>query len=216
MVEKFHTELDELKMQLLKMGMLGADMLRKSIIALRDHDVELAKAVTARKGELARLDVEIEDKSLRVIALYQPVASDLRTIACILKMETYIARVGRYGKDIAQVAIELGDKPHPAKLVSIPMMADIASKMVEDALTAFSKKDLALVRDFKDKDDQLDAMRWSIFRECVTYMIEDPKAITLCAHLIMIARYLERCADHACKMAEKIHYMVTGEHIEVK
>jgi phosphate transport system protein len=216
MTEKFITELDSLRKDLIEMGGLAVWMLVRSITALKDHDLALAKEVMAKKGQLASMDVTIEDKALRLIALYQPVARDLRTIACVLKMETYLNRVGRYGKDIAAVAIDIGDRPHISKLVSIPYMAEVAGKMVEDALRAFETGDLSLLQGFVEKDDALDSMRWSIFRECVTYMIEDPKNITLCAHYIMIARYLERVADHACKMAEKIHYMVTGEHIEIK
>ena len=216
MTEKFISELDALKKELAAMGTLAAWMLRGSIRALKDHDLALAREVMAKKTELAGMDVSIEDKALRLIALYQPVARDLRTIACVLKMETYLNRVGRYGKDIAAVAVEIGDRPHIAKLVSIPHMSDIAAGMVDDALKAFETGDLKLVEGFSEKDDALDSMRWSIFRECVTYMIEEPKNITICAHYIMIARYLERVADHACKMAEKIHYMVTGEHIEIR
>jgi len=216
MTEKFIAELDTLKKDLVKMGRLAVWMLKSSIIALKDHDEALAREINSKKLELAKFDVAIEDEALRLIALNQPVARDLRTIACVLKMETYLARVGRYGKDIAQVSIELGQRPHLTKLVSIPYMSDVAAGMVEDALKAFETGDLKLVEGFSEKDDSLDSMRWSIFRECVTYMIEDPKNITQCAHYIMIAKYLERVADHACKMSEKIHYMITGEHIEVK
>jgi phosphate transport system protein len=216
MVEKFLTEEDTLKRDLIRMGTLAANMLRNSIEALKNHDEALARSVIARKNDLAEMDVMIEDKALRLIALYQPVARDLRTIACVLKMETYLARVGRYGKDIAKVTLDLGQRPHISKLVSIPYMSDVAAGMVDAALKAFETGDLTLVEGFSEKDDALDSLRWSIFRECVTYMIEDPKNITQCAHYIMIAKYIERVADHACKMAEKIHYMVTGEHIEIK
>jgi len=89
-------------------------------------------------------------------------------------------------------------------------------KMIDDALKAFETEDISLIKDFEERDDTLDALRWSIFRECITYMMENPSTITGCAHYMMIARYLERCGDHACKIAEKVHYMVTGEHIEIK
>ena len=216
MTEKFFEELGSLRKDLLDMGSLALWMLQCSMRALKEHDEPLARQVMSRKTELAHLDLAIEDKALRLIALHQPVARDLRTIACVLKMETYLNRVGRYGKDIAAVALELSQKPHLGKLVSLPYMTEVATGMVQNALKAFETGDLSLLQGFSDKDDELDSMRWSIFRECVTYMIEDPKNITICAHYIMIARYLERVADHACKMAEKIHYMVTGEHIEIK
>ena len=216
MTEKFQEELAGLRKDLMEMGGLAVWMLRTGMKALKEHDSTLAGNVVARKTDLARMDLAIEDKALRLIALFQPVASDLRLIACVLKMETYLNRVGRYGKDIAAVAVELGGRPHLGKLVSLPYMTDVAAGMVESALRAFETGDLKLVEGFSNQDDELDSMRWSIFRECVTYMMEDPKNITICAHYIMIARYLERVADHACKMAEKIHYMVTGEHIEIR
>ena len=216
MAEKFHEELAGLKNELKQMGDLAVWMLRSAMKALKEHDVKLAGDVVARKTDLARMDLAIEEKALILIALHQPVASDLRTIACVLKMETYLNRVGRYGKDIAAVAVELGQRPSLGKLVSLPYMTDVAAGMVENALKAFDSGDLKLLEGFPEKDDELDSMRWSIFRECVTYMMEDPKNITISAHYIMIARYLERVADHACKMAEKIHYMVTVEHIEIK
>ncbi|MFH0816844.1 MAG: phosphate signaling complex protein PhoU [Methanobacteriota archaeon] len=216
MSEKFHAELDELKKDVLTMGRLANDMLWKSIEALKDRDTRKAEWVVSKRKELSELDDRIEESSLRLIALYQPMAEDMRTIATSLKMNTYLARVGRYGKDIAKVAIELADQPSMAKLVSIPFQAKTVCGMVDDALTAFETGDLAKITDMAERDSTVDALRYSIFRECLSYMMEDPKNITRCSHYTMIARYLERCGDHACKMAEKIHYMVTGERIEIK
>ena len=216
MVEKFHAELKGLKKKVLEMGELAKDMLQKSIEALKNQDTELADWVLSKKKEIMDMDEGIEQHALTLLTLYQPMAKDMRTIACILKMITYLTRIGRYGKDISNVAKELSMRPHIAKLVSIPYMADIVCGMIEDALKAFETEDLSLIQDFVERDDSLDALRYSIFRECVTYMMEDPKNIKRCAHYIMIARYLERCGDHACKIAEKIHFMVTGERIEIK
>lgn len=216
MVEKFHAELKGLKKKVLEMGELAKDMLQKSIEALKNQDTELADWVLSKKKEIMDMDEGIEQRALTLLTLYQPMAKDMRTIACILKMITYLTRIGRYGKDISNVAKELSMRPHIAKLVSIPYMADIVCGMIEDALKAFETEDLSLIQDFVERDDSLDALRYSIFRECITYMMEDPKNITRCAHYIMIARYLERCGDHACKIAEKVHYMVTGERVEIK
>jgi phosphate transport system protein len=160
------------------------------------------------------MDLGTEEEALRLIALHQPMAGDMRLIATILKMITYITRIGRYGNDIAKVAIELSNEPHIAKLVSLPQMSKIVCSMIDDALLAFERKDLAYMRDFQDREDTIDAMRYSIFREGISYMMENPKYITRCTQYILIARYLERCGDHACKMAEKIYYMITGEHKE--
>lgn len=215
MVEKFHDELKKLKKDVIEMGALSIDMLKNSVESLKNQDINLAKKVYSKKGKIAKMDIEIETKALQLLTLHQPMAKDLRLIACSLKMITYLARIGRYSKDIAKVTIELSDKPHIKKLVSIPHMADIVCRMIEDALIAFEKEDISPIKDFSQRDDDVDELRYSIFRECITYMMEDQKTIGRCMHYAMVARYLERCADHACKIAEKIHYMVTGEHIEI-
>jgi len=215
-MDRLHEDLKKMKRKVIEMGELAKEMLHDSMEALEKQDVELAEEVISKKKKLADMDVEIEEKILQLIALYHPMAKDMRTVACILKTITYLPRIGRYGKDIANIAKELSDKPHVAKLVEIPYMAEMVCKMIDDALKAFETEDISLIKDFEERDDTLDALRWSIFRECITYMMEDPKNITRCAHYVMIARYLERCGDHVCKIAEKIHFMVTGERIEVK
>ncbi len=216
MTDRLHEELKKVKKKVIKMGSLAKEMLYKSVEALKNQDVKLADEVVSKKSELAEMDEKIEEEALQLIALYQPMAKDMRTIACILKMITYLTRIGRYGKDIANVAKELADKPHIAKLVEIPYMTELVCKMIDDALKAFEMENISLLEDFSERDDTIDALRYSIFRECITYMMENPANIKRCAHYAMIARYLERCADHACKMAEKIYYMVTGERKEIK
>jgi phosphate transport system protein len=198
------------------MGRLANEMLSKSVEALKDRDMEKAEWVISRKDLLAELDDRIESDSLRLIALHQPMAENMREIATSLKFNTYLARVGRYGKDIAKVAKELAEQPHLSKLVSIPYQAQIVNGMVADALKAFETGDLKPLADMVQRDSLVDGLRYSIYRECLSYMMEDPRNITRCSHYIMISRYLERCGDHACKMAEKVHYMVTGERVEIK
>jgi phosphate transport system protein len=215
MVERFHEELKELKQDVIKMGHLSIEMLKKSVEALKKQDIELAKWVDGKKTTIASMDGNIEAKAFQLLTLHQPMAKDLRLIACSLKMITYIARIGRYGKDIAKIAVELSEKPHIKRLVSIPHMADMVGSLIIDALLAFEKETLDPIKEFSERDDDVDQLRYSIFRECLTYMMEDQKVIKRCAQYMMVSRYLERCADHACKMAEKIHYMITGEHIEI-
>ncbi len=216
MAEKFHTELKDLKTETLEMAHLGRFMLRTAVDALIRQDPELAESVIVRKGEIHDLEVRLEEHCYHLIALYQPMAKDMRTIACTLKVISASLRIGRYGKVIAKVAKELADRPHIASLMSIPHMADLAIDMVDDAITAYESDDLTRIKDFSTRDDTVDALRHSIFREGITYMMEDPKNISRCTHYIMVARYLERCADHACKIAENVHYMETGERIEIK
>jgi len=215
MVEKFHEQLNILKKDVIEMGHLSTDMLKKSVEALKNQDVELANKVYNNRLKLSEMDTNIETKALQLLTLHQPMARDLRQIACSLKMITYLARIGRYGKDIAKLSFELSDKPHIKKLVNLPYMAEIVSEMIDDSLDAYKLEDITPLKDFSERDNDVDELRYSIFRECLTYMMEDQRVISQCMHYVMVARYLERCADHACKMAEKIHYMVTGEHIEI-
>jgi len=216
MTKKFHIELEKLKKDVLKMGQLSIDMLTNSVEALKKLDGDLAEKVISNKKKLAKYNIDVQEESLRLIALYQPMAKDMRTIACCLKMVTDLNRIGRYGKDIAKVTKEISPGPHIKKIISIPQMNDIVCGMIKDAFTAFTKEDLSLVKDFTDRDNNVDALRYSIFRECITYMMEDPKNITICTNYILIARYLERCGDHACDMAEYIIYMETGKMVDIK
>jgi len=215
MVEKFHVELNQAKKDIDTMGHLAKDMLSKSVEALNEIDTQKAQWVISKKVQLADMDDTIEEKALRLIALYQPMARDLREIACILKMITYLNRIGRYGKDIAKLVSEFEKNGHVKKLISLPHMAELVTGMINDALYAFETGDISKFNDLIDRETTVDELRYSVFRECLSYMMEDPSVITRCTYYIIIARYLERCGDHACKMAEKIVYMVTGERVEI-
>ena len=215
MVEEFHSELHALKKRVVKMGNLAQDMLKKSVEALKKQDTDLAREVLDCKGKVAQMDEEIEKDALKLLTLFQPMAKDMREMATILKMITYIARIGRYGKDISNIALELSSKPHVKELVSIPYMAKEVDGMINDALTAFENENVETIDGFTSREKTVDELRYSIFRECLTYMMEDSKTIKRCTRYIMVSRYLERCGDHAVKMAEKIYYMVTGEHIDL-
>jgi phosphate transport system protein len=216
MVEKFHIELEKLAQNVLKMGELSTAMLSTAVESLKNLDVEKAEWVNMQKKKLRKMNVDLEEEALQLIALYQPMARDMRTIACCLKMVVALNRIGRYGKDIANVTKEIVPGPHIKKIISIPHMNELVQKMIADAFSAFKSGDISLLPGFTERDNDVDSLRYSIFRECLSYMMEDPANITICTHYIMVARYLERCGDHACDMAEEIHYMVTGERIELK
>jgi len=216
MVEKFHNELDKLKKDVLKMGYFSTSMMCDAVESLKKLNIKKAEEVNTKKKKLAKMNIDLEEEALRLIALYQPMAKDMRTIACCLKMTTDLNRIGRYGKDIAKVTKEIYPGPHIKKIISITQMNNIVCKMVHDALTAFTNGDLSLIKDFSERDNDVDALRYSVFRECISYMMEDPKNITICTNYILVARYLERCGDHACNMAEQINYMFTGKRIDLK
>jgi phosphate transport system protein len=216
MTEKFHTELKALKKDTVAMALLGRSMLREAVDALVRQDEDQAVSVVAKKEQLHTMEVKLDEHCYQLIALNQPMAKDMRIIACTLKVISASLRIGRYGKVIAKIVKEIADRPHIANLMSIPHMADLVIDMVDDAITAYETDNLTLIKEFSTRDDAVDALRHSIFREGITYMMEDPKNIPRCTHYIMVARYLERCADHACKIAENVHYMETGERTEIK
>jgi phosphate transport system protein len=215
MAEKFHTELGKLKKDTVTMALIGRSMLRDAVDALIRQDRDLALSVVVKKEEIHDREAELEERCYQLIALNQPVAKDMRVIACTLKVITASVRIGRYGKVIANITREIADRPHIAHMMSIPHMAELVIEMIDDAIRAYDTGAPGLIGDFSSRDDTIDALRHSIFREGITHMMENPKTITHCTHTIMVARYLERCADHACKIAENVHYMETGERIEI-
>lgn len=215
MAEKFHTELKKVKKDTVAMARFARAMLRDAVDALVRQDRDLAETVVARKAEIHAREVELEERCYQLIALYQPMARDMRIIACTLKVITASMRIGRYGKVIANIVREINERPKLANMMSIPHMGDLAMEMIDDAVGAYETESFSVIADFTARDDTIDALRHSIFREGITHMMEDPRSITRCTHYIMVARYLERCADHACKIAENVYYMETGERIEI-
>ena len=216
MTEKFEIELGLLLRETLEMGLLAREMMTDATRALVAQDLALAVSVTARKAYLRDRLHRVEDHAYLILTLYQPVARDMRTVVSCLKVAAALERIGRYGKDIATIVGHLAGTAPLSNLLSIPHMARTAEAMVADALAAFEAGDPPMVADFSVRDDQVDALGYSIFRECVTYMLEDPTTITRCANYVMVARYLERSADHACTIAEATVFMVTGERVEIK
>jgi len=215
MAEKFHTDLKTLKKDTVAMALHGRAMLRDAVDAMIRQDKELAESVVARKDKIHEMEVKLEDQCYHLIALNQPMAKDMRVIACTLKVITASIRIGRYGKSIANIVKDIAGKPHLSNLMSVPHMGDLVMDMVDDSIKAYETDSISLIGDFSARDDTIDSLRYSIFRESITYMMEDPRNISRCTHYIMVARYLERCADHACKIAENVHYMNTGERIEI-
>lgn len=216
MSEKFHTELDLLRQDTIGMARFARDMLAGSIDAFIAGDEPAAREIVSRKRELQERVICLEDRAYQLIALYQPMARDMRVIVCILKMIAASERIGRYGKDIGNMVKHLEDQPSYSQQIPLPHMAALVTRMIDDATVAFEKEDLSLIRDFSSRDDTVDVLWHSFFREMLTFMMENPATITRSTYMIMAARYLERSGDHACKMAENVHYAITGERIEFK
>lgn len=216
MTDKFHSELKDLKKGVSDMARFAFSMLQDSQEAFINQDAPLATTVLDRKDQLREMTVALEENCYQLIALNQPVAKDMRTIVCSLKVIAASERIGRYGKATAKVVKEIAGKPHIANMMSLPLMSEYVLAMIDDSVKAYETENIRKLDGFSARDDAIDALRHSIFRESITYMMENPKTITQATYYIIIARYLERCADHACKIAENVQYMETGERIEIK
>lgn len=213
----FDEELADLKARVLEMADHARGMFEDGAASLEDLDEDLAEDVDRRKHRLAELDYAIEEEALQLVARQQPMAGDMRFVGACLKLITYINRVGRYGKDLAQITLQWpADEGHLAHLVQIPVMVERVLEMYDLVIEAFEAEAGFDMDQLLAWEDDLDASRWGVFRECLTYMAEQPEQIEPFAYYMMIARYLERSGDNVCKMAEKTHYMVTGEHRMIK
>ena len=213
MPRHFHEELDHLKQTLLAMGALVEDQIRRAMRALIDRDDALAKNVIERDREVNAYDVEVDEKCVELLALHQPAAGDLRFITTAMKIVTDLERIGDQAVNIAQRVQELNLEPQLKPYIDLPRMADLAERMVKESLDAFVARDTQLARRVCAEDAPVDAINHQIFRELLTFMMEDPKTIPRAIRLILIARFLERVADHATNIAEMVVYMVDSKMV---
>ena len=204
-------KLADLQRELLKMGCSMEEAVKKAITALVNHDAELAQEVIDGDDAMDELLVYIESQCVKLIATEQPVAKDLRLIFTALKISTDLERMADYAVDIAKIAIRLADEVYIKPLIDIPRMADLAIDMVQNSLEAYVKQDASAAEEISRRDDIIDGLYKQIFRELLTYMIEDPKNINQATYFIFVARSLERIGDHATNLCEWIIYLVTGE-----
>jgi len=204
-------KLADLQRELLRMGCSMEEAVKKAITALVNHDAELAQEVIDGDDDMDELLVAIESQCVKLIATEQPVAKDLRLIFTALKISTDLERMADYAVDIAKIAIRLADEVYIKPLIDIPRMADLAIDMVQDSLEAYVKQDASTAEEISRRDDIIDGLYKQIFRELLTYMIEDPKNINQATYFIFVARSLERIGDHATNVCEWIIYLVTGE-----
>lgn len=216
MRKRFVDELGQLKSDVVEMGNLSKEMLKESIDAIKTSNRIMAENVISQGKAIRDFDNKIEDDAQRLIVLYQPVAKDLRAIISTLKMNTYLTRIGLYSKDISKDIKEISLNNNLPRLNSVHLMGDIVVGMLEDAIKAYEREDLSLIDYMWKRDDKVDYLFHAILKECIFHMAENPKASNYYAHYLLIARYLERCGDHVCKISEKIYYMVTGERITIK
>ncbi len=209
----FDEELKALRERVLKLGFMVENAIRDSVKALIERDSELAKEVIKRDHLINALDVGIDEECVRLIALRQPMAKDLRFITTTMKITTDLERMGDLAVNIAERAMELTEEPFLKPFVNIPKMAEIAQSMVRDTLDAFVTGCSLLPYEVIKRDDEVDELTVRNFEELLSFMLRDPKIIPLAVKRTYVAKYLERIADHATNIAEMVIYMCKGKII---
>ena len=210
---RFDEDLADLKQQILRMGSLVEGQIRQALNALIDRDDDLAKEVIDNDRQVNTMDVAVDEACLELLALQQPAARDLRFITTAMKISTELERMSDLAENICERAIELHEEPQLKPYIDIPLMADRAIKMVGEALDAFVRGDSKLARKVLDEDDYIDELNEQIFRELLSFMMENPQTISRAIRLSFISKYIERIADHATNIAELVVYMVEGKII---
>jgi phosphate transport system protein len=210
----FEQELKALKEQVLLMGGRAEGVVRKSIESLRRSDPALARQVLQDDHAIDRLEIDIEERCLRLLALQQPLAGDLRFITAALKISNDLERVGDHAVNIAGGTLRLAGQPLLKPLVDIPRMADLALGMLHESLDAFVQRDAESARRLVRRDDEVDDLNRQVFRELLSYMLEDPATITRAMELILVARNLERVADLATNVAEEVVFIAEARIIK--
>ena len=209
----FEDELSDLKVQILKMGSLVEEAIDRSIKSLVERDSDLARQVIENDTRINAFDVSVDEECIRLIALRQPTAGDLRFITTAMKITTDLERMGDYAVDICERALELNEEPQLKPYIDIPRMAEIAEGMVRDALQAFLEKNTSLAYEVIKRDDEVDQLTVQTFNELLLFMIKDSSTITRAIKISYISKYLERIADHATNLAEMVVYMNEGKMI---
>jgi phosphate transport system protein len=213
MIPHFQEELDQLKTRLLEMGGLAEDRVRSSVQALVERDAPLVERVLVGDGPINQLHIEIDSRCFKLLALHQPMAADLRAIVSAVKINTDLERVGDLAVNIAEAVRRYLQHPPVKKLIDIPRMAEIAQKMLRESLDAFVRRDVELAQGVLDQDDELDGLKTQVFRELLTYMLQDTAKIEPALDLILISRHLERIGDHATNVAEDVIFMVSARDV---
>jgi phosphate transport system protein len=213
MTKYFEEDLDTLKQTLLRMAGKAEEMIRMSVHALVERDLSLADDLSPMEQEVNRLQLEVDDRAFKLLALQQPMAHDLRLIIAAMKISVDLERIGDQAVNIYGNTRILLQFPLLKPLIDIPKMAEIAEEMLRDSLDAFVDSDAVKARKVVTRDDEVDALKEQVFRELLTYMISDPRTIQVGLQLILVARHLERIADHATNIAEDVVYLVEAKDI---
>jgi phosphate transport system protein len=211
----FHKRLREIQDDVLGMGSMVSKAILRSIEALKNRDLDLARQIVADDQKINHERFEIEEKCIQLIATQQPMASDLRIIVAVLNIISEVERIGDYAEGIAKIAIMIGDEPPLKPLIDIPRMAEQTVDMLRRSLDAFVNHDADTARKIATEDDLVDNLYNQVFRELLVFMMEDPRTVTRATRLIWVAHNLERGADRVTNICERVVFVVTGKMEEI-
>jgi phosphate transport system protein len=209
----YEQDLEKLREKILRMGGLCEDAIERSMEALIERNADLATATIKRDHLINKLEVEIDEQCIELLALRQPAGSDLRLIITGLKISTDLERIGDLSVNLCERVLDLLQSPPLKPLIDLPRMARLSIAMVHDSLDAYVRRDTSLAESVCARDDEVDELNDQIFRELLTYMLENPGNISRALSLSMVARYLERIADHASNISQMVIYLVKGKDI---
>jgi len=209
----FDDELNALRERVLKLGSMVETAISDSVKSLVERDSDLAREVITKDHLINALDVEIDEECIRLIALRQPMARDLRFITTAMKITTDLERMGDLAENIAERAVELNEEPQLKPYIDIPRMAEITQEMAREALDAFVKGCSRLPYEVMKRENEVNNLMVQVFNELLFYMIQDPKTVSRAIRISYVAKYLERVADHATNIAEMVIYLCTGKII---
>ena len=214
-VTSFDDELRQLTQSIAEMGGLAEQLLEDAVTALLRADTELAGRAILADRKINALEADIEERAILIIARRQPMAQDLRATIAAIRISNDLERVADLGKNIARRVLAIEDQPFSQKLsVGVEHLAKLGLRQLKNVLDAYGSHDVEKAHKVWEEDDEIDAVYTSLFREFLTYMMEDPRNITMCTHLLFCAKNIERVGDHATNIAEAVHYMVTGTRME--
>lgn len=209
-VNAYDQELEKLHGLIIRMGTLAAEQLGRAIQAIVDRNVDLAGEVVAADGQIDELEREVEAQTIRLLALRQPMARDLRDVVSALRISNNLERVGDFAANVAKRALALQSMPEVELARSLGPIGTLAVEMLRDIMRAYDSDDLALAESVRQRDQSLDRAYTSLFRELLTYMMEAPQRITACTHLMFAAKNMERIGDHATNVAETLIFQISG------
>jgi phosphate transport system protein len=213
MERHFEQDLEELKQRLLWMASLAERSVHQAVHAVLDSDQSLAETVLQEEDAINEMQIEIDDRVQRLLALQQPMAIDLRFILAVSRINNDLERIGDQAVNIAQSALRILRHPQVKPYVDLPRMSELVEAMVRDSLNALVQKDLELAKSVLARDDEVDRLRDQMFRELLTYMMENSRVVFPAFELILVAKNLERIGDHATNIAEDVIYIVAGRDV---